>query len=203
MGAEAVDVDCQGRSGRGKRVSSGDVGTVKYGKVVVSALLLGGVFVLTTAPCTATAPGALRSTATPRRFAVQLKNLESRMRIARADRAFQETRDAADEILDIASNLQNHVRDGGALSNSDRKSLDRLKKLAKRIRTDFGGEGQPQLDEAPASLPDLADAIGDRAKKIDFQLETVTRYEVNRKLIVLAGDLMILSDLMKSLGVRR
>jgi hypothetical protein len=125
------------------------------------------------------------------------------MRIARADRAFRETQEAADEILDISLNLQNHVRDRGVLSDSDRKALDRLKKLAKRIRTDFGGEGQPQLEEIPASLSDLAGAIGDRAKEIDAQLEKVTRYEVNRKLIVLAGDLMVLSDTMKSLGAGR
>jgi hypothetical protein len=125
------------------------------------------------------------------------------MRIARADRAFRETKDAADEILDISSNLQNHVRERGALADADRKALDRLKKLAKKIRADFGGEGAPQFDDAPAVLADLADAIGDRAKELDLQIEKATRYEVNRRVINLAGDIMVLSDSMKSLGERR
>jgi hypothetical protein len=120
------------------------------------------------------------------------------MRIARADRAFEETREAAEEIASIAADLDDRVRAKGALGPADGKSIDRLKKLAKKIRTDFGGEGAPRLDELPQSLTGLAQAIGDRARAIEAEIDTVTRYELNSKIVILTGDIMVLSDAMKA-----
>jgi hypothetical protein len=162
---------------------------VKHGKELAGAILLGCGGVLAVAPVAIDAS--------------QMRSMESRMRIARADRAFQDTQDAANELVDIASGLEERLRSRGALVSSDHKSLDRLKKLAKKIRTDFGGEGAPELEEVPATMTAVAEAISERAKEIDEQIDKVTRYEVNSKLIVLAGDLMILSDAMRTFGVRR
>jgi hypothetical protein len=125
------------------------------------------------------------------------------MRIARADRAFEETQAAADEIVGLAERLQDRVRERGSLGEGDRKAIDRLKKLAKKIRRDFGGEGAPRLSDVPETIVALAEAIGERARDIDAHIDKATRYEVNSKLVVLAGDLMVLSDTLKSRGAAR
>jgi len=135
--------------------------------------------------------------------AAQMPDMKSRMRLARADRQFEETKKAGGEIVEIVESLRTRIRDNGSLAPADHKAIDRLKKLAKKIRSDFGGEGLPQFDEVPSTLVGIAEAVGDRAKSIEGHLEKVTRYEVNRNLIVLAGDLIVLSDALKTFGAVR
>jgi hypothetical protein len=202
-GCKPVDVDCQAGSERVKGVSPEPINQMVRCMRVACAMLLGLGAFLTCLQLPVFGAQPIVFSHFTIQFAAQLPNLKSRMRIARADREFEETKKAGDEILELVSELRDRIRDNGVLAASDHKTVDRLKKLAKKIRSDFGGEGAPQLENVPTTLAGIAEAVGERARGIEGQLEKVTRYEVNKNLIVLAGDLMVLSDAMKSFGTTR
>src|SRR5688572_15196630 len=65
-------------------------------------------------------------------------DLESRLRIARADAAWSDTRKAAEEMVQLAADLSERVSRDGRLESGDSKTLEKIRKLAKRVRENLG-----------------------------------------------------------------
>jgi hypothetical protein len=132
----------------------------------------------------------------------QTAEMMSRIRVARAEQAYAATLGAAEEMVRSAIALADAVGEHGAVRAEDAKALERLRKLAKRVRGNLGGSGEPQLAEPPGSARDAAAELGARAREFRDELEKCSRYEVSWRLVTLAGDVMLLSDVLKAFGVR-
>lgn len=133
----------------------------------------------------------------------QRPDFEARMRIARADAAFAETRQAAEEMTRLAAGIAERVGGGGALERADTKTIDRIKKLARRVRTDLGGGGaEVKLEEPPQSARDAAIALGERATQFRERFSDASRYGTDARLITLTSEIMLLSDALKAFGAR-
>jgi len=132
----------------------------------------------------------------------QRPDLEAKMRISRAEAAFADTREAAEEMTRLAADLSHRVGLAGRLEKTDAKTLERIRKLARRVRGDLGGYGDMKLEHPPDSAKAAAVALGERATEFQERFSAATRYATDARLIALAAEISELSDLLRSLGAR-
>ena len=123
--------------------------------------------------------------------------IEYRLRVARADAQQEKMHDAADEIGQLSSKIAERVSRGEALRAEDGKILDRIKRLAKRLRSDLGGGGEPTLEERPATMNDAARTLGASGAEFAKLFSGSTRYVVDARIIRKAGEIVLLTDLLK------
>lgn len=119
------------------------------------------------------------------------------MRIARADAEHEKMHDAADEIGLLAQEFSERASRGEMLRPEDGKALERIRRLAKKLRSDLGGGGDPQLELKPTTVPDAVRAIGTRGAEFAKLFSRSTRFVVDAKLIRLAGEIIVLADMLK------
>jgi hypothetical protein len=127
-------------------------------------------------------------------------HLDYKLRTSRAEQAYKELLDNTDEIVELSGALAKRVDEQGALAGDDMKSAERIRKLAKHLRSEMGASGDPHLEAPPASLRDAAAALAERADALGEQMHKASRYETNARLISLAGEVMLLSDIVKRFG---
>lgn len=123
--------------------------------------------------------------------------IEYRLRMARADAQQEKMHDAADEIGRLSVEVADRVFRGEELGSADAKALDRIKRLAKRLRSDLGGGGEPTLDEKPATLRDAAASLGSSGAEFAKLFSRSSRWVVDARVIRKAGEIVLLVDLMK------
>jgi hypothetical protein len=123
--------------------------------------------------------------------------LDYKLRASRAERAHEDLGKAADEIVELSADLARRAGGGEALGPDDAKALGRVRKLAKRIRSDLGGSGDPRLADPPRTLRDAAAALAERGETLADQVRRSSRFELNARLVTLAGEVMALADLIK------
>ena len=123
--------------------------------------------------------------------------MEYRLRIARADAQQEKMHTAADEIGKLSVEVAERVSAGAALRADDAKALDRIKKLAKRLRSDLGGGGEPILLEKPTTMRDAALSLGTSGAEIAKLFSQSTRFVVDARIIRKAGELIALAEFLK------
>lgn len=139
-------------------------------------------------------------------YGVHANEMRARARRARAERAYADIQEAAKDLHDLSDEIVAHFASRGSLSDDDAKSLDRVRKLAKKVRTGLGGSGDPQpLEAPPAASKEAVDLLGARAKSLQERLNRASRFEANTQVIVLAGEVMALADTIRALeaGAKR
>lgn len=122
-----------------------------------------------------------------------------KLRVSRAERAHQEMLDAADEMTALASDLSKRLLTQGAFGPDDNRSIERLRKLARRVRSDLGGSGDPKMEDPPSTIRDAAVVLADRSDAVASQIHKASRFEINTRLIELTGDIQVLGDILKQL----
>jgi hypothetical protein len=127
-------------------------------------------------------------------------HLDYKLRASRAEQAYRVLLDSTDEIVELSASLAKRVGERGALADDDVKSVDRIRKLAKRLRSEMGGSGDPRLETPPATLGEATAALAARADALAEQMRKASRFETNARLIAIAGEVMLLSDVVKRLG---
>ena len=127
-------------------------------------------------------------------------HLDYKLRTSRAEQAHKQVLDAVAEIVDLSGGLAKHVDAQGALAEDDAKAVERIRKLAKKVRSDMGGSGDPRLETPPATLHDAVDLLAARADALSEQMQKASRFETNARLISLAGEIVLLSDIIKRFG---
>lgn len=127
--------------------------------------------------------------------------LDYRLRSARADAQQERFHDSADEIARLSVELADRITRNGAVGAEDVKALDRVRRLAKRLRSDLGGSGDPARDEMPSGMLAAAAALGDHGTAFAKLASRSSRYTVDARIIRIAGEIMVLTDILK-LAVR-
>jgi hypothetical protein len=132
----------------------------------------------------------------------QRSDIETKMRLSRADAAFAETREAADEMTRLAAEVATRVDQSGTLDKNDAKSLDRIKKLAKRIRFDLGGLGSAKLERPPRTAKGAAAALSTLSTEFGKRFSDASRYQTDARAIAILSEMIEVSEILKSLGER-
>jgi hypothetical protein len=123
--------------------------------------------------------------------------MDYKLRTSRAEQARKDRERDADEVLELSADLERHFADRGALDSDDARALERIRKLAKRVRSDLGGTGEPQMQDLPRSVRDAVTALVARSEVFADRLHKSSRYETNAKLIIIAGEIMVLTDALR------
>jgi hypothetical protein len=129
--------------------------------------------------------------------------MDSRLRASRAEHEHQQFIDDANELVRISGELSKDLETRNSLVPEDGKKLDRIRKLAKHLRSELGAMGDPDLQNPPATLHAAAEALGERSKELASHVEKSNRFEVNTRMVTTANALWVLSDIISRLGGRR
>jgi len=150
-----------------------------------------------------TTPTAERSSASqdePDPFGLQSPAAEAlvKRRIKLAEKEHQETVGRARETAQLGSELRESVRRVNSLSTEDLKKLERMEKLAKKIRGEAGGSDDAvEIVNAPHDLQSAAEKLTELSNELCERVEKTSRMEVSAAVIDRANQLIEVIKLMK------
>jgi hypothetical protein len=102
-------------------------------------------------------------------------------RIAQEKKDHEELLKRGEEALKLSADLEKSFSENNRFSSDDRKKLDRLEKLVKRIRSDLGGDDvDPDAEEqTPSTVPGAVKFIQENTIKLVDELKKTTRYTIS------------------------
>ena len=103
-------------------------------------------------------------------------------RIEREKKDFAELLERGKEAIKLSDELEKSFTENNQLSTKDRKKLDRLEKVVKKIRNEIGGDDDDEtveLDDKPLSILNALKALKDNTVKLVDELGKTTRYSVS------------------------
>lgn len=107
----------------------------------------------------------------------------ARQRIEREKKDFAELLARGEETVKISGELEKSFEQNNQLSAEDRKKLDRLEKLVKKIRAEIGGSDDDdetaELDNKPLSVGSALKSLQNNTSKLVGELKKTTRYSVS------------------------
>ncbi len=110
------------------------------------------------------------------------------MRVKRAikyaEKEHRESRDRAREASTLGKELANAFKKKHCFDRDDLKKLDRLEKLAKRIRNDAGGsDDQTTLEKAPNDLAEAVTRIAEVSASLSDKVQETPRQVISTGII--------------------
>ncbi len=105
-----------------------------------------------------------------------------KQRIDREKKDYAEMLARGEEAVKISSELEKSFARNSQLSVEDRKKLDRLEKLVKKIRSELGGDDDDEtavIDDQPLSMQNAFGALQNTTIKLADELKKTTRYTVS------------------------
>ena len=129
--------------------------------------------------------------------------LDAKLAATRAESDHQALLNDATELVTLSGDLSKDLETRNYLASEDGKKLERIRKLAKRVRSSLGVTGDPTMEHPPESMHAAATVLGERSKDLAAQIENSTRFEVNTRMVVAASDIWALSDVLSRFAGRR
>jgi len=105
-----------------------------------------------------------------------------KQRIDRNKKDFAEMLSRGEEAVKLSGELEKSFARNNQFSTEDRKKLDRLEKLVKKIRNELGGDDDDEtvvIDEQPLSMQNAFQALQNTTVKLDDELKKTSRYSVS------------------------
>lgn len=107
----------------------------------------------------------------------------AKQRIDRDKKDFAELLARGEEAAKISTELEKSFTQSNQLSTDDKKKLDRLEKLVKKIRNELGADNDDdeavELTSKPLSIGNALKALQDNTVKLVGELKKNTRYSVS------------------------
>ena len=102
-------------------------------------------------------------------------------RIEQEKKDHEELLKRGEEALKLSADLEKSFAANNKLSSDDRKKLDRLEKLVKKIRSDLGGDdADPDAEEqTPSTVQGAVKFIQENTVKLVDELKKTTRYTIS------------------------
>jgi hypothetical protein len=113
------------------------------------------------------------------------KNIQESLaeqRIEREKKDHEALLKRGDEALKLSEDLEKSFSQNNKLSSDDRKKLDRLEKLVKKIRSDLGGDDDDAVEteeKAPSTIPGAIKFLQENTVKLVDELKKTTRYSIS------------------------
>ena len=121
--------------------------------------------------------------------------MEEEMRAKRAikfaEKEYKANLDRAREAAQISTQLRNGYKQKGSLTRDDNKRLERLEKLAKRIRNEAGGSSEEtSLGDPPRELEATLTRLADVSECLRKSVENTPRQVVSASVIEQANVIL-------------
>jgi hypothetical protein len=117
------------------------------------------------------------------------KNIQetiAKQRIEREKKDYEELLQKSEEAVKLSEELEKSFTVSNQLSNDDRKKLDRLEKLVKKIRSDLGGDddGEQEVNEKTktetlSTMESAFKTLQTNASQLFSEIKKSTRYSVS------------------------
>jgi seryl-tRNA synthetase len=111
-----------------------------------------------------------------------IKETLAKGRIDREKKDFEELLRNGEEALKLSETLEKTFTESNNLTAEDQKKLDRLEKLAKKIRRELGasdGDDAAEVVEKPYSIHEALKTLQSSTGKLVAELKKTTRYSVS------------------------
>jgi hypothetical protein len=133
-----------------------------------------------------------------------LTTLEEEMRAKRAIKAaekeYHDNLERAAEISELGKQLQKSFEQKRILDLQDAKKLDRLEKLAKKVRSEAGGEDDDfVLDKPPADLASAIGRIAETSNSVSEKVKKTPRQVISAEVISEANVLLELIKVARTM----
>lgn len=106
----------------------------------------------------------------------------ARQRIEREKKDFAELLARGEEAVKLSGELEKSFTANSQLSAEDRKKLDRLEKIVKKIRSEIGADDDDkygELDNKPLSVSNALLTLQNNTVKLVEELKKTTRYSIS------------------------
>lgn len=112
-----------------------------------------------------------------------VKETLAKGRIEREKKDFEELLERGKEAVKLSDELEKSFTQTNQLSSGDRKKLDRLEKLVKKIREGIGGEDDDakmiEAADKPSTVLNALETIKSNAVKLVDELQKTSRYSIS------------------------
>ncbi len=120
-----------------------------------------------------------------------------------AEKEHEENIKRATELGQLGQELKTTIKTRTILEREDAKKIDRLEKLAKKIRGEAGGEDDDvQIVNAPADVPSAINQIADAAELLSKDVQKTPRQVVSASVIDRANVLLQLVKILRGFTKR-
>lgn len=108
----------------------------------------------------------------------------AKQRIAREKKEYEELLEKSEEAVLLSEELEKSFAVSNQLSAADRKKLDRLEKLVKKIRSELGGDddGEQEADnnkQSPSNIGSAFQTLQKNAAQLFSEIKKSTRYSIS------------------------
>jgi hypothetical protein len=169
-----------------------------------SCLVQAGVAQTRRRPVVPAADAAVASPATQRPQRTNLGSPEAEMldraRIRHEEETHEELRERADEAARLGDQLRSAFQSNRMLGREDLKKLERVEKLAKKIRGGLGGSDDSRaLENPPAQLEQAVTQLAALTLDLNEDIKKTSRHVVSGAVIERSNQLLGLIRHMRSL----
>lgn len=127
----------------------------------------------------------------PTDFGSPESEMRAKMAIKAEKKKYDENLARAAEASEVASQISTSFETNKALGPADLKKLERLEKLARRIRNEAGGsEADPDVKDLPATVDAGVKLLAEWAKDLHKEVEKTPRRVVSAAVIDQANKLV-------------
>ncbi|MEO8435388.1 MAG: hypothetical protein ABI596_10880 [Pyrinomonadaceae bacterium] len=120
-----------------------------------------------------------------------IEEMHVRRIIKLAEKQHLENLDRAREAAKLSANLKQAFLSTKALDVSDRKKLEKVEKLTRRVRSEAGGsDSEAALERVPSDLEDALSRLADLSEQMRKEVEKTPRQVVSTAVIECANRLL-------------
>jgi hypothetical protein len=131
------------------------------------------------------------------------EELKAKRAIKMAEKDHEENVKRANELAQLAKDLQTALKDKSSIDRDSVKKIDRLEKLVKKIRGEAGGEDEEvQIVDRPTDITAAVNQIAERAEKFCKTVENTPRQVISASTINNANVLLELIRLLRAFESR-
>jgi nitric oxide reductase activation protein len=124
-----------------------------------------------------------------------------RREIKFAEKEHQENLDRASEASALGENLAASFKKKNCLDRDDIKKLDKLEKLAKRIRSEAGGsEDDLTIEEKPKDLQEAMTLLAKVSASLNHKIQETPRRVISAEIIERANVLLELVRIVRNIS---
>lgn len=144
---------------------------------VLFSLTAAGAYAQTDTPDAATPSGKSNKEDYPK----GIKESLAKSRIEREKKDYEELLQNGDEAVKISEALEKTFSESNKITAEDQKKLDRLEKLAKKIRRELGADDfdDAEDDDKPSSMLNAFRTLQTSTTRLVAELKKTTRYSVS------------------------
>jgi len=131
------------------------------------------------------------------------EEMRAKQAIKFAEKEHRENLDRAKEIANIGKELKTAASNALLMSRDSEKKIERLEKLARKVRGEAGGDDQEvELKNRPSDLPSALALAGEAAETLSKEVQNTPRQVVSAAVIENANVLLELIRLMRTLSAK-